>query len=397
MTLRPSRRTVLKTGVVAAGATAAALARPELFRVAPAGAAARGRLVYVFLRGGADHLSAVVPYTESAYYDARPSIAIPAERVLPLDERFGFHPVMTGLHSLYGAGRLAVVVGTGNLAGDRSHFAAQDLCEYGATTRPSDAKGWLARYLTSTATASDSLFRGIAMMGTVPVSLRGANAIGIPGIRGFGLNLPMRPMATLLRDQYGGNLPVERIGVQALDASARISTVQGTTGANRTTRAFTDLANLLASNLGVEVAAVEITGWDTHHEMGTVDAGWMRDLLTGLDGHLAGFQAALDARGLRDVTTVVMTEFGRRVAENGSGGTDHGFGSLMMVMGDRAVGGVHGEWAGLAPSVIGARGDIVPTLDFIDVLSDCTRGVLGVTDPTRVFPGHTYRPVGVVA
>jgi uncharacterized protein (DUF1501 family) len=396
MNLRPSRRTVLKTGAAAAGLAAAATAAPGWVRPERAGAAPRGRLVYVFLRGGQDHLSTVVPYTERAYYDARPTIAIPAASVLQLYERFGLHPSMTGLHALHRAGRLGVVVGAGNLAGNRSHFTAQDLCEYGTTTRPADAKGWLARYLSSTATANDSLFRGVAMTGTVPMSLRGSNALGIQGIRGFGLNAATRPIASLIHDQYGGSAPVERTGIRALDASSRISTLTGSTAADPTTRAFADLAILLASNLGVEVATVDITGWDTHHDMGTATAGWMRDLLAGLDGYLAGFQADLDARGLADVTTVVMTEFGRRVEENGSGGTDHGYGSAMLVMGARVIPGVHGEWAGLASSVIGNRGDVVPATDFRDVLGDCVRGVLGIADPSTVFPGHPYRSAGVI-
>jgi uncharacterized protein (DUF1501 family) len=388
---------VLKVGAASAGAAAVAATSPDLLRVRPAGAAARGRLVFVFLRGGQDHLSAVVPYTEAAYYDARPTIAIPAAEVRQLDDQFGFHPAMPGLHSLYTAGRLAVVVGAGNLAGDRSHFTAQDLCEYGTTARPGDAKGWLGRYLTTTSATSNSLFRGVAMTGTVPVSLRGANALGIPRIRGFGLDTVVRPMSRLIQDQYGGNAPVERTGIQALNAAAQISTLTGSIATDGRTRAFADLATLLASDLGVEVAAVDLTGWDTHHEMGTSSEGWMRDLLAELDTNLATFQSDLDARGLTDVTTVVMTEFGRRVAENGSGGTDHGFGSAMFVMGSRVVGGVHGEWAGLAPGTIGARGDVIPTVDFRDVLGDCARGVLGVTDPGSVFPGHTHRPVGVIA
>ena len=131
--------------------------------------------------------------------------------------------------------------------------------------------------------------------------------------------------------------------------------------------------------------------------MGAYDAGAMRNLLLGLDGYLSTFQADLDARGLSEVTTVVMTEFGRRVAENGTRGTDHGFGCVMLVMGARVNGGVHGTWLGLSPAVIGARGDVVPTVDFRDVLGDCARDVLGVADPSTLFPGHTYTPVGVTS
>jgi uncharacterized protein (DUF1501 family) len=129
--------------------------------------------------------------------------------------------------------------------------------------------------------------------------------------------------------------------------------------------------------------------------MGTATAGQMRTLLAGLDEQLATFQADLDARGLGTVTTVVMTEFGRRVRQNGSG-TDHGFGCVMLVLGGGVNGGrVHGEWLGLSPAVIGPRGDVVPTVDFRDVLGDCARDVLGVADPSSMFPGHTYTPVGV--
>ncbi len=92
-----------------------------------------------------------------------------------------------------------------------------------------------------------------------------------------------------------------------------------------------------------------------------------------------------------------MTEFGRRVAENGTGGTDHGFGCAMLVLGAKVVGGVHGEWAGLSPAVIGSRGDVVPGVDFRAVLGDCARGVLGITNPGSLFPGYSYSPLGVVS
>ncbi len=146
------------------------------------------------------------------------------------------------------------------------------------------------------------------------------------------------------------------------------------------------------------MVTVNIGGWDTHDNMGTTAAGEMRDLLAGLDGYLGTFQADLDARGLSDVTTVVMTEFGRRVAENGSVGTDHGFGAVMLVLGGRVNGGhVYGPWAGLSPDVIGARGDVVPGVDFRNVLGDVAHDVLGVTSPATLFPGHTYARVGVTS
>jgi uncharacterized protein (DUF1501 family) len=400
----PSRRTFLKGGAVAAGAAAAVTSGAvgvDLFcGTTPLGAAPSGRLVVVFLRGGQDHLSTVVPFTETPYYDLRPTIAVPADQVLPLDARFGLHPAMPQLHGLYQAGRLAVVVGAGNLAGNRSHFSAQDLWEFGATAIPSDGSGWLGRYLNGTATGSDSVFRGLTVGNNVNTSLRGYPALGIPAITEFGLGGltgTNAGLTKLLRDQYLGDQLVEKTGTRALDAAGQVGALSGSTAADPVTRAFADLAVLLDADLGIEVATMNTGGWDTHNNMGTSTAGAMRNLLGGLDAQLAAFQADLDARGINDVTIVTMTEFGRRVAENGNGGTDHGFGCAMLVLGAKVAGGrVFGEWAGLSPDVIGARGDVVPRVDFRAVLGDCARGVLGVANPSSLFPGYTYSPVGVI-
>jgi uncharacterized protein (DUF1501 family) len=403
MSLTTSRRTFLKGSAAAAGVAAVASTGAvtlDVLRAAPAGAAPPpGRLVVVFLRGGQDHLSTVIPFTEAAYYDARPTISIPANEVLPLDEQFGFHPTMVQLHDLYRAGRLAAVVGAGNLAGNRSHFSAQDLWEYGATSVPSDSSGWLARYLNGTSTSSDSLFRGLTLGNNVNRSLSGYPALGIGEINEFGLggltdtNADLQAM---LRSQYFGDLLVEKTGTRALDAAAQVGSLSGSTAADPVTRGFADLAVLLDADLGIEVVSINIGGWDTHDNMGSTTTGRMRTLLSGLDAALGGFQADLDARGITDVTTVTMTEFGRRVAENGNNGTDHGFGCVMLVMGAHVNGGrVHGQWAGLSPDVIGARGDVVPRVDFRSVLGDCARSALGLADPSSIFPGYTYAPLGV--
>lgn len=403
MNQTPTRRTFLKGSAAVAGVAAVASTGTvtlDAFGGASAGAASTpGRLVVVFLRGGQDHLSTVVPYTETAYYDARPSIAIPAAEVLALNDTFGFHPAMTQLHGLYQAGRLAVVVGAGNLAGSRSHFSAQDLWEYGSTTVPADTSGWLARYLNATASSSDSLFRGLTLGSNVNTSLRGYPALGIAEINTFGLGGLTGTNAgftRLIHDQYFGDKLVEKTGTRALDAAAQVGLLSGSTAVDPVTRAFADLAVVLDADLGIEVATINTGGWDTHESMGVSTLGQMRNLLAGLDASLAAFQADLDARGINDVTIVTMTEFGRRVAENGNGGTDHGFGCAMLVLGAKVNGGqVYGSWAGLGPDVIGARGDVVPTVDFRGVLGDCAKSALGIASPGSLFPGYSYTPVGV--
>lgn len=404
MTWQPTRRTFLKTSAAVAGAAATGSVGSlalDVLRSPAAHGVAPGQLVQVFLRGGQDHLSTVVPYTEADYYDARPTIAIPAGEVLALDDQFGFHPAMTQLHALYGAGRLAVVVAAGNFAGNRSHFTAQDLWEYGATSVPGDGSGWLGRYLDATSSGSDSTFRALTIANNVDTSLQGYPALGIAAVEEFGLggftgtDTGLEP---LLLGQYYGESEAEKTGLRALAAAGEIGSLSGSTSNNPVTRALADTAILLDAGLGVEVVTLSIGGWDTHNNMGTSTSGEMRNLLAGLDGYLGSFQADLDARGLSDVTTVVMTEFGRRVDENGTTGTDHGYGCVMLVLGARVNGGaVYGDWLGLAPEVIGERGDVVPTVDFRDVLGDCARDVLGVADPASLFPGHTYTPVGVTS
>ncbi|NNE75243.1 MAG: DUF1501 domain-containing protein [Acidimicrobiales bacterium] len=356
-----------------------------------------GRLVVVYLRGGADHLSMVVPYTDPNYYAARPTIAVDAAEVLPLDAQFGFHPVMTGLHALYGANRLAVVVGAGNPTGDRSHFVAQDLSEY-ATAQLQDAStGWLGRYLNDT--TGSSIFRALTVDNNVSLSLRGFPALGIASLANFGIGGLTGFNAGYdgaLAATYYGSEPIESTGTAALNAAAAVSNVPSTI-VDPGLQPFADAAALLDANLGIEVMTINLGGWDTHEGMGVTATGQMRNLLEGLDSYLAGFQADLDGRGLTDVTTVVVTEFGRRVAENGSGGTDHGWASAMLVMGGAANGGVYGTLPALTPAAIGARGDVPVSVDFRHVLGYLAGTVLGHPTPGALFPNFTYSPLGVVS
>lgn len=401
MALRLKRRDLLKAGAVGGAAAALAGTRPS-----PAGAAGAptpgrhappGRLVAVFLRGGQDHLSATVPYTDADYYDRRPRIAVPDGAVLDLDGRFGFHPAMTGLHSLYRDRRLSLAVATGNPAGDRSHFFAQDLVEHGDVSIPDDGLGWLGRHLGRTETDDASPFRGLTLGNHVTASLRGHPALGIAAIRSFGLGGASGATAGLgstYRAGYGHDRLVDMFGRQALDAAEQIATLDVASDPDPIARGFADTAILLEADIGIEAVTVDMGGWDTHAQQGTHDRGEMADLLGTMDAALSDFQADLDRRGLVDVTTVVMTEFGRRVLENGAGGSDHGWGSAMLVMGGAATGGVHGEWRGLSDDATGERGDVPVTTDGRDVLGDLVVDVLG-GDPSEVFPGHSWKRVGV--
>jgi uncharacterized protein (DUF1501 family) len=402
VTRTPSRRTFLKSTAAAAGAAATlgatgTLSIGDLGAPKPAGAAAPGRLVVLFLRGGMDHLSAFVPYTRASYYAARPTIAIPAATVRGLDGEWGMHPAMPRLHDLYTAGRLGVAVCVGHPAHDESHFGAQNLWEYGTTGVSGATTGWLARGLDATP-GSGSLFRAVSANNRVDLSLRGYPALGISSIAGFGLGGRSgltEGLEPLLASEYLGISAVEQTGTRALDAIGQLGAVSGSTSGDPVRRAFRDLATLLDTDLGLEVATVNIDGWDTHANMGTHEAGVMRDLLAGLDGYLADFQADLDGRGVTDVTTLVMTEFGRRYDQNGSKGCDHGHGTAIFALGARVNGGqVYGTWE--EPVVEHGARDVAATTDYRDVLGDVVTHVLGAT-PGAVFPGHSYSPVGLLS
>lgn len=354
-----------------------------------------GQLVVVFLRGGMDGLSAVLPPSDPLYHAARPTIGVPESAALPLDATFGMHPALGPLHELYQSGRLAVVHACGNLGGSRSHFEAQDLVEQAVVTRRADARGWITRHLS--ATGNDALFGAVALSANVPGSLRGSTALSIPQIATFGLGGRSGVTSTwenTFRAAYAGDTPLDALGTDVLDA---LDAVAGIDGAGPSATAFDDAVSLLSSGLGVRVVTIDTGGWDTHNAMGTVAAGAMTDLLSELASQLAGFQSALDARGLSGVTTVVMSEFGRRVQQNGSGGLDHGAAGVVLVMGGGVRGGrVLGSWPGLAADQLD-RGDLRVTTDHRDVLWELLRDVLGNPSPGTVFDGHAHTPVGLFA
>jgi uncharacterized protein (DUF1501 family) len=142
------------------------------------------------------------------------------------------------------------------------------------------------------------------------------------------------------------------------------------------------------------VAAIDLGGWDMHTWIGRVDGGDMRNHLEQLAGALAAFAADLGP-ALADVNVVTMSEFGRRVAENGNAGADHGHGGLMLLLGGGLNGGtVHGKWPGLAPSKLD-QGDLAGANDYRDVLAELLRSRLGVADTAKIFPGHRANELGV--
>ncbi|HKY69096.1 MAG TPA: DUF1501 domain-containing protein, partial [Acidimicrobiales bacterium] len=369
---------------------------------------ATGTLVVVFLRGGLDGLSAVVPASDPHLAAARPRIGVPAGALLPLDRTFGLHPALAPLHELWGQGRFTAVhaVSTPDLS--RSHFQAQDCLERGGATSGT-TEGWLDRVLDHL--GPGTTFRSLAVGATTPRALAGDQpSVTVRDLEWFDLGGPQGEVLARTRQAlaalYTGldhPLAVDTaLTLEGLDTVAGVVAAGGTPGATYPEGDFADrlaeLARLIKADVGVRVASVDVGGWDMHTNLGTLDGGAMKQQLTALGDSLGAFAHDLGPR-LDQVTVVVMTEFGRRVEQNANAGTDHGHGAAVLLLGGGLAGrAVHGHWQELAPDVL-EQGDVPGWNDYRDVLAEVVgkRLGLGADALAQVFPGHRAQPVGVMA
>ncbi|HZN17262.1 MAG TPA: DUF1501 domain-containing protein [Micromonosporaceae bacterium] len=396
------RRVIAGAGAVGVAALGSQLATTRVAYGDPA--ATRRTLVVVFLRGGMDGLSVVVPGGDPDLYAARPGIAVPAAALLPADNRFGLHPALAPLYPLWKAGTMAAVHAVASPDASRSHFQAQDCLERGAAS-VSVGSGWLDRVLE--ALGPGTTFRAVAEGSSLPRSLVGASeklvlrSIREYRIDGAGGAVRDRTVEALRALYTGIDHPVAaqaRNALQSLATARRIAEAgydpaQPYPGGGFADQ-LRDVARLVKNQVGLRVAAIDVGGWDMHTGLGTVDGGDMRNQLTSVAESLAAFAADLGP-ALADVTLVTMSEFGRRVAENGNAGTDHGHGGVMLLLGGGLVGGrVHGRWPGLAEAALD-HGDVARANDYRDVLGELLSARLGVTDLPKIFPGHTYHRLGV--
>jgi uncharacterized protein (DUF1501 family) len=359
-------------------------------------------LVCVFLRGAADGLNLVVPHAESEYYRLRPTIAVPRpgekEGALDLDGRFGLHPRLGPLKAAYDAGQLALVHAAGSPHRTRSHFEAQDYMTTGAVGDRTAARGWLTQYLSSRAASSSSLLRAVAFADRPPLSLRGfPSAIVTPYLRDFRFEASEQLSPVLkqgFRKLYRVDSPslAERAGQRALDLSDQVaralSSQKNKARYGRDVRQFAELARLIKADVGLEVAWLDLGGWDTHRYQGASQKGDLPRQLDRLGRALSAFRADLGPAFER-VVVVAMSEFGRTARENGSGGTDHGHGGVMLVLGGNVKGGrVLGNFPGLAPDQLFEARDLAVTTDFRDVLGELCERHLGHPASAELFPGY---------
>ena len=360
-------------------------------------------LVVVSLRGGADGLSLVPPLADAAYTSARPGIGVTTGQALALDRTFGLHPRLAPLMPFWRGGSLAVVQAVGGTDGSRSHFQATDALERGAT---SVRTGWIDRHLTNRGERPQDL-PAVAIGGPTPGSLLGpATELSLPSVRAAAVDVAMDQQRavqrTLLEMHTGVAGPVAAVGRTTLDVLTRLAPTQrqdyrpraGVSYPNgELGHALKQVAQLARAGVGLEVACVDSGGWDTHTGMGGTGGGLMAEQVGQFGQALAAF--ARDLGSLYATTTIVtVSEFGRRLAENGSGGVDHGYGNAMLLMGGGVRGGrVYGRWPGLGAKDLD-QGDLRVTTDYRDVLGEVVRRRLGNGRVREVFPGHAPRDLG---
>jgi uncharacterized protein (DUF1501 family) len=404
MPIQISRRRFLQQG--SAAFTLGFAAPAFLSDLARAQGASSRNLVVLYLGGGNDTLSTLVPYRDAFYYSRRPTLAVPAASVLQIGtdaggHALGLHPRLEGLRAIFNQGRLAFIQRVGYPNSSRSHFQGTDIWST-ADPRSPQGPGWLGRYLDALPAPLDPLTAWNTSRET-PHSLIGrrSSAPSIPDVGQYRFQTPNGGAdADAARQAYtrvASHVPVDAPHLSLVHATAlaaihtidRVAVVAGyrptveypATGLAQALRA---VAGALATGVGTQIFWVQTGGYDTHAQQGVnAGAGVYAGLMTTLDAALSAFHADLRNHGLLDATLVVLfSEFGRRVAENGSAGTDHGSGGLMALLGGRVRGGLYGTAGSLNPvrdnpALVNDLGDLAHETDFRSVYARVIDGWLG--------------------
>jgi uncharacterized protein (DUF1501 family) len=393
-----SRRGLMGGALALAGATT--MVGGAVVTASPARAeSASAVLVVLSLRGAADGLSLVVPHADPVYYAARPRIAVPSDRLLVKDGMFGLHPAMSSLVPLWTAGKVAAVHATGLPVANRSHFAAMEEME-DADPGSSERVGWLNRLVGGT--PGTSPLQGFsAGTSTIPTSLVGPTStmsagsvdeVELPGNDKEGRRAAsLRVMWDGEKSTLGRSMRTTFDAISAFGAAQAADDNRGDYPGTGIGRSLATAAQIIRGDVGVEVITVDQGDWDMHTDMGGPDGGWMSDNAKDLAEAMAAFFADLGTQESK-VTLVTLSEFGRRVVENDSNGTDHGYGNVMFVAGAGVRGGYHGHWPGLANTY---EADLTVTTDYRQVLADIASRRFNASIG-KVFPGLSWQSTGVM-
>jgi uncharacterized protein (DUF1501 family) len=347
-------------------------------------------LVVIFLRGGADGLSIVVPHAMDAYYRARPTLAVAKQDVIDLDGVFGLNSRMKSLMPHWERGAMRVITGAGTADTSHSHFEAQDFLEHGGVP----GAGWLARYLRARSPAPGPL-GAVAIGTTLPESLRGApGGVVLQRLSDFDLAGDDQRVIEALRGLYESDTSLlGAAGRAVLEAERRLRELRAASDAQGPAypdsvlgRGLREVAKLVKADVGLVASTVDAVGgalgWDTHFVQSAAIGSLVEDLADSIATFLADLGEARER-----VTIVAMTEFGRRVAENTSFGTDHGAGSVAFVIGDEVPGGggLHRGFDSLDADALTGPGDVPVTTDLRDVILPVLRAHSPRSDLSQVF------------
>ncbi len=407
-----SRRGFLGRARSAVGAAVTAPAWLPRMVLANSENTSRDTLVVVFLRGGVDGITAIVPYGDPNLYapTLRPNLAVQppgaTNGAIDLDGFFGLPPAMAPLLPAYQSGQLAAIHATGSPDPSRSHFDAQLLMEFGIPLQPQTSfTGWIAKHLGLVPPVGQTSLRAIAINDILPASLAGADgAIPVPdpttsAFPGQPVTVPTRRAA--LESAYatfGDPLASSAQGIfDALDllASIDFDNYVPSGGATYLNTSFgfalKSLAAMIKANIGLEVGTIDLGGWDTHNEQGVL-TGAMATLMNDLSSNLAAFHTDLQNE-MNGLTLLVMSEFGRRADENVSLGTDHGHGNFMLAMGGHIAGGqVFSNWTSgelLHPDLLFQGDSLDVTIDYRDIVSEVVQNRLDNPNLDQVFANYT--------
>jgi uncharacterized protein (DUF1501 family) len=405
-----TRRDFIRNGVAAF--TVSFTAPTFLSDIARAQGARSRSLVVVYLGGGNDALNTVVPYQDPFYYSRRPTIAVPAGQVLQIGtdssgKALGLHPRLTGLAGIFNEGRLAIIQRTGYLNSSRSHFQGFDIW---GTANPSSptSTGWLGRYLE---TVPRDALAGWCTTREVPRAFlsREVSVPGIPDARTYTFASPnnaaeaLNERAAAMR--IASHVPLERAHLAFVNGAAtgvfdtldRVASVSGYTGTvaypnNGFALALRTVAGSIVRGTGTRVYWVQTGGYDTHASQGAQGGGAYNTLMGTFGDAMAAFYNDLRNQGLlSDTLMLQFSEFGRRVFENGSAGTDHGAGAVMMAIGGAVRGGIYGTAASLNPdpsnpTLENNGGDVRHETDFRSVYARVLENWLGASS-TSILGG----------
>ena len=398
-----SRRLFIRHGVAT---VSLGIAAPSfLTAIAEAQGIRTRNLVVVYLGGGNDALNTLISYRDGAYYSRRPSIAVPAGQVLQVGsdaagQPLGLHPRLGGLLNIFNEGRLALVQRAGYANSSRSHFEAGDIWGT-ANPQSSTGSGWLGRYLDALPRPLDALAAWNTTAETPRALISGTSGVpAIPNAGTYTYASPNRGAAalqertaaqTMASNPANGRPHLAFVNSTARGAIETLDRVALATSYTPTVAypdggfadALQTVAGAIVRGIGSRVFWLQTGGYDTHAGQGGGGGGAYANLMGALGDGLWAFYSDVRNQGLAgDTTVIVFSEFGRRISENGSAGTDHGAGGLMMVLGGSVRGGLHGTAASLAPghpTLENNSGDVRYETDFRSVYARLLEQWLGVS------------------